>query len=219
MLKILLWIFLSVLALIVIILLLRIKILIGYREKFYYKVYLAGFRVKQSIIDYLLAKRREIKRKKKTKNAPKNAGARTVASVPKEKASELSLLDDLSLEELKLLLRVALDLLKIAPDALRIKLRKLRIKVGSSDAADTAIAYGKVCAVTEGILAFFENYKGFYCGFFANRKKIDISADFLASQTEFDTEISISFFVWQLIAFAVRVGVEYAMDIVESQSN
>lgn len=208
-LKIILWIILGILALLILVLLANVKILIGYRESFYWKLYVGVLRINPEWFEIFKREKGSHKGAKKKKKGKAQKSASKTPESQKKKSAE---------GKLSLVLDIAKKALEIAPRAFRVRLRRLKVTVGAEDAADVAINYGKICALTEGALAFLYGYKGILHGFSANRKKVNISADFLSVKTKTDIEIGISFFVWQLLLLAVRLGVAYITSSAKSES-
>ena len=81
---------------------------------------------------------------------------------------------------------------------LRIKLTKIKIKIGTGDAAATAIAYGAVTQSINVLFPLLEEVKNFS---FPKNKDIDVSADFTAEESEMDIHFFISIRVWRLLHF------------------
>ena len=63
-------------------------------------------------------------------------------------------------------------------DALTLTVESLRIKVGSADAADTAIGYGMICSALETLYALQNETDRFHM-----REDITVDTDFLSSET------------------------------------
>ncbi len=208
-LKIILWIILGILALLILVLLTNVKILIGYRESFYWKLYVGVLRINPNWFEIFKREKGVHKGAKKKKKGKVQKSASQAQEPQKKKSTE---------GKLSLVLDIAKKALEIAPRAFRVRLRRLKVTVGAEDAADVAINYGKIYALTEGALALLYGYKGIFHGFSANRRKINIRTDFLSGKTKTDVEIGISFFVWQLLLLAVRLGVVYITSSAKSES-
>lgn len=114
-----------------------------------------------------------------------------------------------ALETVQLVLELVKQLMRDLPKAFRIRLCSLDVTVGGKEAADIAINYGRLYALIEGTLALLYSYKSVLYGFFANRKKIRLSTDYHSTKTRAKFKLRISFFLWQLLFVAIRVGVRY----------
>lgn len=85
---------------------------------------------------------------------------------------------------------------------LRIKLTRIKIKIGTGDAATTALAYG---AISQAVNIFFPLLEGVKTLSLPHKTEdIDVSADFTAETSEIDLKISFALRVWHLfhVAFA-----------------
>ena len=84
---------------------------------------------------------------------------------------------------------------------LSIKFAKIDIKIGTPDAASTAIAYGAVTQSVNVLMPLLAETKNF-----AKSKncKFNVVADFTAEECEMDLKIVLSMRVWQIIKVAVR---------------
>lgn len=80
------------------------------------------------------------------------------------------------------------------------KFRKFRLnlRVATSDAADTAINYGKICSTVYPVISFLETNADF------KAKEINIKADFDKTDSEFQLWASVTtrFFFWLVAAIA-----------------
>ncbi len=212
-LKIILWLLLALLALLLLLLLLSVKILVGYGESFYWRLTVGGIPIKPEWFMGKDKKEKEAKKKShkaKKKKSKKKEEAKTEQPSEKEKSPG---------EGLSLVLELARKAAQTVPRTFRIRLKKLCVTVGGSDAADIATEYGKIYALIEGALAVLDAYQGVLYGFRANRRRISITADFLAVKTTVRAELAISFFVWQLLFTAVRIGVVYILRTVQGKGN
>ena len=209
--KILLAVFLTILAVLALLLLLNVRVNFGVREGFWYALHVAGIPVDPA----LFAKKRpgkdkgSSKEKKKDKKKDKReADGAADGTDGKKKAGasdKVSLILDLT--------RTALDAL---PKTVRVTLRKLAVTVGCEDAAETALLYGRLYALVSGSLALLDAYRGLFYGFRCKRGAVALSTDFLRRDTATDIEVSVSFFVWQLLFAAVRLGVVYLLHLLKN---
>lgn len=211
-LKIILWILLSVLLLFLLLCLLNVKIKIYGKDKYGYKLTVGGIRVKP---EWFLGRKEEgknrekddksekhkVSKKKTSGNASENGGEKSKSSVA---------------NTVNIITRVISTARDTIPKSVRIRLKYLNINVGGSDAAQTALNYGKIQALLHGMFALFEDYKGFLYGFRAKRSKVTVNADFFAAKTTAEFEMSVSFFVWQLLFSAVRIGIGLIAAIIEN---
>lgn len=213
--KILLAAFLTILALIALLLLLNVRVNFGVREGFWYRLHVAGIRVDPALFAKKhpgKGKRSSKKNKKDKKDRKKEKqeqdGTSEEGQTGKKKtgaADKVSLVFDL--------LKTALDAL---PKTVRVTLRRLRVTVGGEDAADTALLYGRLYALISGSLALLDAYRGPFYGFRVRRGAVALSTDFLRRDTATDIEVSVSFFVWQLLFTAVRLGVTYLWHLLKN---
>lgn len=138
-------------------------------------------------------KRAKKAEKKKEKAEKKQAIAK--GEVKKEKKTPGEILDIVSL---------VCDLVKKVVSRffghLRIKLTRIKIKIGTGDAAATALTYG---AVTQGINLLFPLLDGMKQVKFPKGDNIDITPDFTAEESEIDICISFSLRVWHLFHVAL----------------
>lgn len=139
-------------------------------------------------------KRAKKAEKKRQKDEKKQAIAR--GELKKEKKSAGEIVDIVSL---------VCDLVKKVVSRffghLRIKLTRIKLKIGTGDAAATALTYG---AVTQSINVLFPLLEGIKQVKFPKGDQIDITPDFTAEESEIDIRISFSLRVWHLfhVAFA-----------------
>ncbi len=81
---------------------------------------------------------------------------------------------------------------------LKIKLTKIYVKVGTGDAAQTAIVYGAVTQSINVLFPLLEDVKNFT---FPKNQDINVSADFTAEESEMDIHIFFSIRVFRIIVF------------------
>lgn len=99
------------------------------------------------------------------------------------------------------------DLLSVSLSHFRLDLARLHVTVATEDAATTAIAYGAVCAALDSLLCALEPLKGFNA---PKAKDLSVDYDFLSQQTKLDLKLVMSMRVWHglHIGFAAlrRIG-------------
>lgn len=104
---------------------------------------------------------------------------------------------------------LVLDLLKKIVDLLRtcvVKKLKLKIVCAKPDAADTAISYGKYCAIVNPVLAYIHN-------FMKVRKRgqdISITCDYNGGEEKFDLELVFYVRVFRIVSTLIRVVLKEA---------
>lgn len=205
---------LAVLGLLVLVCLAGIKITVGMREKFFWRISVFGIPIPAKLFGGRKKedRRKEHKPPSEKKKAKRRKKPEKVAAdrEPKAKKSPGDMLS--------LVLELAETALKAFPRVFRVRLHSLKITVGGSEAADIAVNYGRLYALTEGSLAVLDGYKGFLYGFKANRRRISLSADFLSTKTKIEFKVTLSFFVWQLLNAAARVGFKYILHTLKGEN-
>ncbi len=139
-------------------------------------------------------KRAKKAEKKRQKDEKKQALAR--GEVKKEKKTPAEILDIISLVS-----NLVKQVVGKFFGHLRIKLTRIRLRIGTGDAAMTALTYG---AVTQSINVLFPLLESVKQVKFPRGDQIDITPDFTAEESEIDICISFSLRVWHLfhVAFA-----------------
>lgn len=212
-LKIILWILLAVLMLLLLVCLLNVKIKVYNKNGYGYKLTVGGIRIKP---EWFMGRKdghkkpgkdKESEKSKKKKKQPAMDAGNTGASKKKKSLGSV----------INIITRVAVTAKDVLPKGVRIKLKYLHINVGGTDAAEAAMNYGKVQALLHGVFALFEDYKGFLYGFRAKRKNVVINADFFSEKTSAEFEMSISFFLWQLLFSGIRIGISAIGAIIDSE--
>lgn len=137
------------------------------------------------------AKKAEKKKQKEQKKADIASGA-----VKKEKKTPQEIIDIVSL-----VCNLIKQVIGKFFGHLRIKLARIRLKIGTGDAATTAITYG---AVTQAITVLFPLLESVKTLSLPSASDIDISADFTSEETEIDIKVSFALRVWHIfhVAFA-----------------
>ncbi len=196
-LKILLYILLSVLALLVLLLLANVKISLSIGKKFNWRLTVGGIKITPS----LFAKKK--KKKKKKKKEPARDKVTKAEKKPKKKT------------DTELIMKLLSALSRELPRAFRINLKKLSITVGKEDAAAAALEYGALYASLSGALALLDGYRGLFYGFRTRREKIRLDIDYTSTKTKAEAYLTISCFTWQLLFAAVRLGMVYLLNTIE----
>lgn len=212
-LKILLWILLAVLILLFLVCLLNVKITLGNRsEKFEWKLTVGGIKIDPM----RFLKMKDGHRKKgNEKKAAKKSFAKNKAAVKTEELAEKKEKQSIG-SVLNIISMIAETAAEVLPKGFRIRLKHLNMVIGGADAAQTALNYGKAYAILSGIFALFDGYKGLFYGFRAKRSKVNIQADFLSDKTKAEYELTISFFIWQLLFSGIRIGISAIAAIIEN---
>lgn len=97
---------------------------------------------------------------------------------------------------------------------LKIKLTKIKIKVGTGDAATTAIAYGAVTQSVNVLFPLLEEVKNFS---FPKDDDMNISCDFTAQESEIDIHVFFSISLWRLLRFGAACFFELIKYFFKSQ--
>lgn len=79
---------------------------------------------------------------------------------------------------------------------------KIRIKVGSSDAATTALLYCGICTALENLLVLLSRQSNLHG---MKRADVNISTDFLREDMEFDVDLGFSMSIGALLGVLLRV--------------
>ena len=223
-LKIILLILLALLFVIAVICFLNIKITVHNRNGLAYKITADGIPTKAK---YLLGidldgddgkKEKSPQKTEQDKPGRKSKKDKSEKSAKKSKQAENSEPGLATSTVLSLLVNIAKTGIQQLPRCLRIKLKYLDIKIGGTDAAQTALNYGKIYGAVSGALAFLGDYKGVFHGFRAKRKNICITADFLSEETSAEFELSVSFFLWQLLYYNIKLEVSAIMAIMDDDT-
>ncbi len=185
-----LWIILGILLILWLLLMLRLSLTVSYRDTLCIRATLAGLplwqypkKKKAPRPSYRLPKRQ--KQKKRVKATP------SVARTPQEKTL---------VKSLGTIRRFLAYALKKFGKHLRLRATRIIIRVGSDDAAKTAMLFG---AVNQGVAAILEilDQAGKWRGL--KRAQVSVQPDFCATATTADIEISLSLSVGQLASIAL----------------
>jgi hypothetical protein len=136
-------------------------------------------------------------KKRKTKKMKKPKSAAPVQPLKEEKGI---------LEKLDSLQKLLSVLLKNTFGHLKIRASRIQIRVGTTDAASTAILFG---AVNQAIILVIEALDRF--GKLTSKKQdvIEVVPDFLAEKTTTDIRIDFSLKIWQILDIALKTFVSY----------
>lgn len=142
------------------------------------------------------AKKRAKKAKKKLRKAEEKAAAAR-GEVTKKKKTPAEILDIVILVT-QLVKQVVGKFFR----HLRIKMTRIKIKIGTGDAAATAVAYGAITQAVNLLLPMLSDIKTLSLP--RKAEDIDVIADFTAEESEIDIKISFAIRVWHIfhIAFA-----------------
>lgn len=212
-LRILLWILLAILLLLFLVCLVNVRITLGNRNgKFGWKLTVGGIRIDPM----RFAKKKDNHKKKDEKHTWKTAEKKEKKSSQKD-GDRVDKADKKSVGTvLNIVAKVAKTASEVLPKGFRIGLKRLNIAVGGTDAAQIALDYGRYYAILNGIFALFDGYKGLFYGFRYKRNKINIQADFMSPKTKAEYELTISFFIWQLLFSGIRIGISAIGAIIEN---
>lgn len=90
-----------------------------------------------------------------------------------------------------------------AKRGLTVKIQRINIVIATEDAAKTAIMYG---VISQGCAYFLEFLKGLTKIKYKKRANINISTDFLSTQTTFDLRIILSWKLYRALGIAVSTA-------------
>ncbi|MBR5307574.1 MAG: hypothetical protein IKU43_02295 [Clostridia bacterium] len=215
-LKILLYVLLGILALLLAVCLLNVKITVGNKNGFGWRLTVGGIPINPALFfGGKKDKHKKGKDDKKQRKAKKDKGksARTQSGKSEEAPKKKSASDTLGL-----ILKIAQTAKDTLPKGFRIRLKYLNITVGGEDAERVAVGYGKFYALLSGMLALFDGYKGFLYGFYVKRNKITLETDYHSGKTTAEFSLSVSFFVWQLLWSGIRIGAAALTHIIKSSA-
>ncbi|MBR3994397.1 MAG: hypothetical protein IKI97_03855 [Clostridia bacterium] len=213
----LLYILLFVLALVFLLCLLNVKITVGNRDKFYYCFSVGGIKINPQWFAGKKdghKKKKDGKKKKKSDKKPSKKQSQTKAGEGKKETKKKS-----AGEILSLVLEVAKTARDVLPRGVRIRLKYLNITVGDGDAAKVAINYGRYYAILSGLFALFDGYRGIFYGFRAKRNKVVLKTDYFSGKTTAEFELTISFFIWQLLYSGIRIGITLISNLIKDATN
>ena len=209
----------SILLIIALILSLRIKIIIAFKDSLSVYLGILFFRIRLFPIKFKKRKkkgpfrmsakqaakirervrqREEQKRLRRIQKAKEKEEKKKKALEDKEKQQEKPKGEgkiDLSvvLDILGAVRSLVTDLISVSLSHFRLDLARLHITVATEDAATTAIAYGSVCAALDSLLRALEPLKGFNA---PKAKDISVDYDFLSEETKLDIKVVMSMRVW-----------------------
>ena len=132
-----------------------------------------------------------------------------------EKSSPQAIMDEIKqeskknslVENIKLISNLVSSLLHFCAPYMRVKLAKLHIRVGTDDAAKTAILYGAVSAAAACLIDNIDEFTRLHK---LKRKSVIIEPDFLSEKTEAKINISLSISIFGAIATALKMMLKYS---------
>ncbi len=188
------------------ILLFNVKITVGNGEKFFWKISVCGITVPKSVFGRFFGAGGHMKKSEKSEKKKKESDV-GVDSGKKSKNDKKEKKEKSATQ----VLGFATELAKVAanslPKGFRFRLKKLRITAGGEDASQAALAYGKFYAAAESLFALFDGYRGIFYGFRAKKSDVIITVDYEKQKSGAEFEMTVCFFVWQLVFIAIRMGV------------
>lgn len=185
-----LYIILGIIALICIILALRVSLCLHYEKELC--VYLRVFFVKIPI----LPDRPKKYKKKKEKKKDSTVTLRTMGD-PKPR----TLLDDV-----KMIREILHIFLKDFSHRAHVNLAKIHVRVGTPDAAQTAILYGLIASAIDGVVTFLEEITNLDK---IRSHAISVEPDFLADRSSAEIKIRISISGFGAIALLFKTFFNY----------
>ncbi len=201
-----LYILLGIIGLIVLFLFSDLALRIDYREQLKLTLYVWGIPLDFPVVYEKLQKLRRGKHHA-TDYFRSNAAS---SEEKKKKANILHTLEDLY----SFLCALGRGLRAVAEGLqkhLKIRVRKLNVRVGSSDAAATAMRYGEINALLSALFAFLEQN----CRFVTRKKSICITPDFESNKSSLDLHLTLymkPFFVWTTYS---NMYLEFYRDLLE----
>ena len=212
----------SILLIIALVLSLRIKLIITYKDSFAVYLGVLFFRIRlfpiklwkkkkkkgpfrmsakrAAMIREKVRQREEQKRLRRIQKAKDRAEKKKKAQEAREKQQQENKPEgsgklDVSavLDILGAVRSLVIDLFSVSLSHFRLDLARLHVTVATDDAATTAIAYGAVCASLDSLLRALEPLKGFNA---PKARDISVSYDFLSEETKLDIKVVLSMRVW-----------------------
>ena len=142
------------------------------------------------------AARRAAKRAAKKKKQQKKKGAASLAP-PKKKTLP---------ERIRLIRALCAALIRRTHKHLRLHMARLHVRIGTDDAAKTAVLYGAVSQAISHLLFALDKITRLR----AVEPQVAVIADFGNEKTTADIKLVISIRVWGVLATALGVGLSYA---------
>lgn len=201
------WIVLgSILLFLILLLSLKVKITVGYRDEITLTVRVLFVRVKvlpkketagPHSMSAAKARRIRKKAKKKAKAKQEKKEQKAIQKQQKPEKPKKSVAEIIDLIDMVRKLVVAV--LRRFFKHLRIDIARMRIRVATGDAASTAVAYGAVTQAVNVLLPILESVKNFGL---PKTTELDIQPDFLSEASEVDLLLSFSLRVWHVFHVA-----------------
>ena len=193
---------------ITVLLFLPLKVFISFKEEFFVKVKFAG--VKLFEIPEPSPKKKSKKAKKEQSKVEEKGG---LAVVDDAKKLFVKLKEKYGfLGAVKVIFAFLKETLShIKPYFRHIKIKKiiLNLTVASSDAATTAIEYGKVCSAVYPVLSFFDTFEQVYF------RQINVGTDFQSQKPDFNFSLQVKVSIIYFIIMAFKVVFDYKKFIEE----
>lgn len=193
----------SIFLLILLILFSPVKVFLGFENDFFAKVKFLGFKVYETPQKTGKKKVSEAKNKQSGKKAEKENNTalkegKQLLLILKEKYGFTG-----AVKKVLNLIYGMLTHIKKFLRHIRIKKIKLNLVVSGSDAAETAVEYGKVCAAVYPVLGFLDSFSSI------ELKRINISSDFAENKKEFEFSMVIKLQIFYMLVTAFNVYKDY----------
>lgn len=134
-----------------------------------------------------------LKEEKSDKSEKKRSEARSAARKKRKKSfSE-------KLDDFKAKVKLAYDMASQLVKRVTVTDFRLLCRVGTPDAAETAVLYGAVCAAVTALQTFVDET------FKVKKKELSVCPDFSAQSSKLDAYIKIRVFVFSLLGAAIRI--------------
>jgi len=191
-----LWILLGVILLLTFVLILRINLIIDYRQglKIYIRILFFKFDVYKLLEVF-----------RKNGKGDESESASKLAKDLDEKKNDPHK-DILGFAEFLIhLTRVISSALKDFFSKAKVDLRELRVSVGAEDAADTALRCSYILQAANGLCAVLQHFSDFRC----KSKNLKISPDFISGETKFSLHLIISCSLIHLLGVYLRANIRF----------
>ena len=140
-------------------------------------------------------------KKKKAASMDKKTGKKK--KKPEKPKKKLSFDDVMDL--IRKLIAVFSKLIEKLRKKLVIKLQRLNVKIGTDEAAKTAVAYGAVCCATDELLDLMRRFLKFK----EKSGAVSVEADFLSEETDFSVSVDLSLNVAAAIGIVIPTLITY----------
>ena len=205
----------AILALLFLVCLLNVKITVGNKDSFYWKLHVGGIRIKP---EWFMGKKDNHNKDEKDSKVASKKDKKTnkKKSDTQETESEAAPKKKNPGQVIALITRIATTACRAFPKGIRIKLKYLNITAGGKEAEQAAVMYGRIHWILASLFALFDSYRGFLYGFRAKRHKVVINVDYLSGKTSAEFELVLSFFVWQMLFVGIRVGTAAILQLIKN---